>query len=484
MVLGRNGVVGRFRHNRSGGVAVTFGLVLIPLLIAAGIAIDYGRASSTRITLQAALDAAALSAASAVELSTDERVELGKTIFQANLPDNLKGNQIAPEINFTDTTVSASVDMNMPTSVLQVAGISTMDVGAAAEIPILPQGKAEVVLVLDYSDSMFDNDKYIQMRDAAKSMVERLTSAGDNRNIRFGIVPFAAMVYTDLPSSYVRGAGPTGIWTGCTQDRRHPHNTTADAPDTADDATKWGELVGYYAANPDQCDLYPQRDLKVLPLSDDFGVITSKLDAMTPHALTHIALGLEFGWHVVSPNAPFTEGVAYSDTDTLKVIVLLTDGMQTARGWGSGDSSSVENAEDNLEDMCEAIKDDGIHLFTISFDLTESDTNDRLEDCASPSQYFVAGSNDGELQASFDQIGARIKKSTDPPGQISGRFPIVCSPFRRGVFVERPGGRFGLPGGAARDSRIGEPVADAVDRFDGVETLVHRAHFLPQPLHM
>jgi hypothetical protein len=53
----------RFRSDQRGAVAVVFGVMLIPVLGIAGMALDYNRASSFRANLQAKADAAALNAA-------------------------------------------------------------------------------------------------------------------------------------------------------------------------------------------------------------------------------------------------------------------------------------------------------------------------------------------------------------------------------------------------------------------------------------
>src|SRR5919199_4656950 len=57
------GLLGRFRSDRGGNLAIIFALVLVPLLGAAGVALDYARASALRTELQSALDAAVLDAA-------------------------------------------------------------------------------------------------------------------------------------------------------------------------------------------------------------------------------------------------------------------------------------------------------------------------------------------------------------------------------------------------------------------------------------
>ena len=36
-----------------------------------------------------------------------------------------------------------------------------------------------------------------------------------------------------------------------------------------------------------------------------------------------------WGWRVLSPTAPFTEGRAYTANDNKKILVLMTDGENT-----------------------------------------------------------------------------------------------------------------------------------------------------------
>jgi Flp pilus assembly protein TadG len=50
-----------WRRDRAANVAITFGLLLVPVVGAVGAAIDYSRANSARTAMQNALDSAALS---------------------------------------------------------------------------------------------------------------------------------------------------------------------------------------------------------------------------------------------------------------------------------------------------------------------------------------------------------------------------------------------------------------------------------------
>ena len=57
-------LVRRFASGESGAVAVTIGIAAIPMMMAAGVALDFVHANTLKARLQSALDAAALAAAS------------------------------------------------------------------------------------------------------------------------------------------------------------------------------------------------------------------------------------------------------------------------------------------------------------------------------------------------------------------------------------------------------------------------------------
>jgi hypothetical protein len=210
-----------------------------------------------------------------------------------------------------------------------------------------------------------------------------------------------------LPKVFVVGQTGSGNWTGCTQDRPYPANLTDNTP-TSSDATKWG-----WPQAPDHIDMdcsgYAPRNLTVLPLTDNFSAVNSQLDAMRPYAWTHIALGTEFGWHVLSPNSPFTGAADYADKNTNKILVVLTDGRQTEPAFGPGNSRTVSRGEKNLETLCDNIKDTGITVMTVAFDLRDDDTKNRLRNCASdPDKNFFDADSGADVAVAFEQIKNQV----------------------------------------------------------------------------
>ena len=403
---------------RSGNIAMMFGLALIPLLVTIGIAVDYARSTNIKNQLQLALDAASLAVAARDFETLKEAEDYGKLVFDANFDANESGISVTPNFRAgQDGKFEADVSVVVPTTFMRVVGIDTVSVASSTEVIMPTFRKGEVVLVLDYSGSMNSRGKYQTMRDASIDLVNKIAERDDEKLVAFGLVPFSHHVYTDLASDYIIGEEPGGHWSGCTQDRKYPANTTSETPSPAKPITLWGHPQAPAHANYG-CDGYNgngngylAKNLTVQPLTDDYQSVTNQLSLMTPYAWTHIALGFEFGWHVLSPNSPFTEGVAYDDETVLKSIVLLTDGEQTEPSYGPGGNRSVGNGEDNLKELCDAAKAQGILVLTVAFDLDDRATRRRLRNCASARRYFHVAEDNEDLSKAFQKITNQLIKA-------------------------------------------------------------------------
>jgi Flp pilus assembly protein TadG len=397
----------RFAKAEKGTVGVTLALSIVPLLVAAGVGIDMARFTNVHSQMQVALDAGAVAAAAAKGKTSAQRVAIGEDAFKANIDSGLVStlsNTVSYKV--VGKTIQGRVDANMPTTLLAVAGLNDIDVGASTEVTIPDDKKAEIALVLDYSGSMEDVSgsevKYIAMRDAATKLIDDITKDNADK-VKFALVPFSHHVYTSLPNAFVLGKGTSGTWTGCTQDRQYPYNLTDATPDGSN-PSKWGQ-----ANAPDHaaygCSGYKSRNLVVKPLTADFGAVKSQLNAMKPYAYTHVALGVEFGYQVLSPNAPYSEGVSYTDKGTNKYMVVLTDGAQTEPAFGPGGIRTVDQGDENLVALCNNAKASGITMITVAFDLDDSSQRARLKSCATDpaKNFFVANSSEDVAQA-FDEI--------------------------------------------------------------------------------
>ncbi len=400
-------LVKRFAANQKGTVAVLLAVSIVPLFIVAGAGLDYARYLGVKTQLQAALDTAALSAAASGSLSDTVRIAAAQSTFAQNVGSGeLSGAEITSKFTIAGETVVASADMEMPTSFMSLGGIDTMGLSTVTEIAIPPDKKAEIALVLDFSGSMNDSVaggvKYIAMRNAAKKLISDLEAANPTK-VKFALVPFSHHVYTTLPNEYVRGQSSSGSWTGCTQDRPYPANLT-DATPSASNNTKWGQPQAPEHLSSG-CSGYQTNNLKLVPLTNDFSGLRTKLNAMKPYAWTHIAVGVEFGFHVLSENALFNTTASYDDDETEKIMVVLTDGAQTEPAFGSGGVRSVAQGEKNLERLCNNAKAKGITMITVAYDLDDNATTARLRNCSTdPAKNFFVATDADAVANAFEEI--------------------------------------------------------------------------------
>jgi Flp pilus assembly protein TadG len=401
------GLVKRFGTCQGGAIAIFYAISAVPIFVAAGSAIDYIRYIAGTTELQAALDSAALAAASTPESTDEERLALAEATFVMNLADsNLSTGAITRSFDIEDDTVVAAADMNMATSLMKLAGFEAMKVSIGAEVAVPGNKKAEIALVLDYSGSMSETIaggvKYVAMKNAAKELISDLEAANPEK-VKFALVPFSHHVYGTLPKSYVLGTSGSGDWTGCTQDRKYPYNLT-DATPTSDNNTKWGQPQAPVHISSG-CSGYVSNKLLMVPLTDDFTYLKSRLDMMTTYAWTHIALGVEFGFHMLSENDTLGDAADYDDDETMKFMVVLTDGAQTEPAFGSGSTRTVAQGEANLEALCTNAKAKGITVITIAYDLDDNATTQRLKNCATdPDSNFFVATDTAAVASAFDNI--------------------------------------------------------------------------------
>jgi hypothetical protein len=136
-----------------------------------------------------------------------------------------------------------------------------------------------------------------------------------------------------------------------------------------------------------------------------------------------------WGWHVLSPRPPFSDGAAYGTADLTKFIILMTDGdnRNTPTGnanqsiysgigyiWqgrfgvtGGSDEQRQTAMDQRLSTLCTNIKAAGIEIFTVRVEVN-SGSSALLEQCASRPDMFYNVSNSSQLTAIFGQIGDKI----------------------------------------------------------------------------
>lgn len=172
------------------------------------------------------------------------------------------------------------------------------------------------------------------------------------------------------------------------------------------------------------CDVQP-----IVRLTTNYTSITDAISTMSASGSTNIPEGLAWGWRMLSPSGPFSDGQNYG-AKTLKIVVLLTDGTNSINtfstplggaysSWGYPYSGRLgTNPGTNLRDgldaktrsVCAAIKAKGIKVYTIGLMIDDSSGQQMLSDCASGSDYYYNSPSAGQLDSVFASIAQKITK--------------------------------------------------------------------------
>lgn len=166
----------------------------------------------------------------------------------------------------------------------------------------------------------------------------------------------------------------------------------------------------------------------ILPLTSNEGDILSKINSFEADGNTSGNIGMVWGYRVISPEFPFQEGADYGDRNWKKAVVMMTDGDNTVDsfytahgGYTQSDVTSRAEMNTRFEETCEAMKEAGILVYTITFSYpTNYDdegnatsyningtTRGYYERCATENKYYDALGQD-ELRDVFEAISREL----------------------------------------------------------------------------
>ena len=165
----------------------------------------------------------------------------------------------------------------------------------------------------------------------------------------------------------------------------------------------------------------------IRPLSSDAATIKTNIDNLSTNGVTAGQIGIAWGWYMVSPAFsslwPSASAAPYDASETLKAVVIMTDGEFNApycqgviaAGYGaSNDVSngcSPENGEPFAQSraLCDAMKAQGVIVYTVGFQIAVGAASDNLlRDCASTATGYFNASSGAALSEAFAAIGRDV----------------------------------------------------------------------------
>jgi Flp pilus assembly protein TadG len=204
--------------------------------------------------------------------------------------------------------------------------------------------------------------------------------------------------------------------TNCASERTGAERYTDAAPSVS--------YVGRaYAGNSATC---PSN--VILPLTTDTATLTSRINGTSAAGYTAGHIGLAWGWYMIAPDFATlwpepNRPAAYGEPQTVKIVVLMTDGEFNtgycndviSSNSGVGGSDRINCATTNgspytqAESLCTAMKNAGIIIYTVGFQLgADQNTQDLMNDCASSPSHAYLSSDGDELRTAFASIAASI----------------------------------------------------------------------------
>jgi Flp pilus assembly protein TadG len=190
-------------------------------------------------------------------------------------------------------------------------------------------------------------------------------------------------------------------WNGCVMDRGDPNAPNTNNYDTNVTSPSPSNTATQYAA--EQYGSCPQS---VLGLTYNWSDMHSLVNAMSPAGNTNQGIGLQLGWMSLVGGGPFSVPAEDANYIYQKVIILLTDGLNTQNRWYTS-ASSIDTRQSMT---CDNVKASGITLYTIQVNTGGDPTSTLLRNCASSTDKFFLLTSASQIVTTFNQIGTNLTK--------------------------------------------------------------------------
>ncbi len=447
--------------DQRGGITPLMLVLFIGLILTTGIALDLARYESERSDLQNALDRGVLAAAS-LSQTLDAETTVNEYLDTRMLSHDPLAVRVISQDAIDARRVDASAIYDMDTTFLRMAGMGGMSVPAVSAAAQQTE-HLEVSLVVDISGSMAREftggtgfKRLDVMRSSAANFVDAVLTPSAITTTTMSLVPYSGHVNAGVLFDHFN-TSRVHTFSSCNEFTDTDFDTSAlPAADSRGQVPhfQWFTFEGGRGHEADWgwC---PSDDQALVPFSNDPDVLKNQINGLVGHDGTGTPNGMKWGLGLLDPSIqPLTQAmvdaglvepgfanrpVAFNTPDTLKILVVMTDGniryQQRPRPenynsqgeidhWANNrltssyatlNTSSKRNTDEALQSsrflaLCSLAKQAGVIVFTIGFDISVgSDAYSEMRNCASsPSHFYDVDGLD--LDAAFQQIATNITK--------------------------------------------------------------------------
>ncbi|QFS83854.1 von Willebrand factor type A domain protein [Roseivivax sp. THAF40] len=447
--------IGRFLRAEDGNMSIMAIFGSLAFITMGGVGIDLMHAELKRTKIQNTLDRAVLAAAD-LDQQLDSEAVVRDYFDKMLIPDALTSVNIGGGINYR--TVTGTAEETTPSNFTKFLGIESMKVDGVSTAEEYIQN-VEISLVLDISGSMGDGQKMSQLRSAANTFVETVLGEDNEGLVSISLVPYSEQV----------NAGPL-ITDTLNVDWEHGYSHCLEFPNSQFDSVALDTSRTYEQMQHFQWNFYGWNEVidticpqysyeRIQPFTSNEASLKNQIAKLEPRAGTSIFLGMKWGTALLDPstravnnnviakgkgNASFAgRPFDYGRADTLKTVVLMTDGQHdksyrisnwaydssndrsvwarnnlwyylqrhvSSRKWSNFyyQKYNAGLGDELLDDICDAAKAKDIVIWTVGFETSEHGSS-VMQNCASsPAHFFdVEGV---EIEEAFHSIARAINQ--------------------------------------------------------------------------
>lgn len=348
-------IAARLLRDETGSMTVFGLMVFMIILVVGGLAVDVMHSEMRRTRVQDTLDRAILSASSLTQELPPE--EVVRDYFRVTGMEEHLGD-ISVDAGLGYKSVAATARGTINTNFMRLVGVDTLNFAAASggEERI---GGVEISMVLDVSGSMNWNGRLPNLKVAAKEFIDTLTDTTEPGNLSFSIVPYATQVSAPPELFAEMNVSDEHNYSNCVNFAAGDFRSAGiDFNNTLSRTMHfypWGSTDKRTNANPQPfatsegtiCPPSTDSSRQIQVLQNDSDALKSYIDSLTATGNTSIDLGMKWGVALLDPSmqgavsnlvdsnrvpADFDgRPYRYDEGETIKVIVLMTDGQNTSQ---------------------------------------------------------------------------------------------------------------------------------------------------------
>ncbi len=410
----RRTILKRYLKEKSGNFAMMLALMMVPIMISVGIAIDYSRLVNTKSQLQDAADAAVLHAAVVYRQNDNTKFGLAKLEGEEAFNDNI---ELIDDVSVRrvkikktdDNSLTISSKARLKPMFMTLLGYPRLDVEVTAEANLGNSVGAEIVFAVDATNSINMSGNWDTMLDTVETILDDLEEYTGSDNLYVSLVPFQDRINIGTSrTAWLDGPAPAG-WNGCVEPREFsqggfnhmldddPANTDAFTPnfsgvvDWSPECTPW-EITG--------------------PTNTPSDLITVA-KSMSNNGTGRFDSAMAWSWRLLSTRWRGDWGIpdypANKITDRRKYVVFVTDGRTTiferehSKTEDLGHNNGSVDGFEHLVEICDKMKNDDIEIFMMRLSGNDH-AEPYFQDCASSAANYFNVTDVTDISLAFGDI--------------------------------------------------------------------------------